>query len=300
MVSDDTEHTCLTAQALLRAPHDVDAFARSLSWGLRFWLLGLPAGVGWATLRAVGKLWLGFPPSRAGVYSAGNGPAMRATVLGVCLGDDSERLAEYVRVSTRLTHTDARAERAALVVALAAHQGVIHGPEACADTLPQMAQAVAQGDLELQGLLTKAKHYLEQRRTAEELADAMGLQRGVTGYAYHSVPLALYCWLRHPDDFRGAMEEAIDLGGDTDSVGAIVGGIAGATVGASGIPDEWLHGLFEWPRSVAWMRRLAERLANIGGEPGALPCFWPGLIPRNAVFLSVLILHVLRRLLPPY
>src|SRR5262249_57883228 len=52
MVSDDTEHTCMTAQALLRAPEDVDAFARSLAWRLRFWLLGLPAATGWATLRA--------------------------------------------------------------------------------------------------------------------------------------------------------------------------------------------------------------------------------------------------------
>src|SRR5437764_12916991 len=39
MVSDDTEHTCMTGQALLRAPDDADIFARSLAWRLRFWLL---------------------------------------------------------------------------------------------------------------------------------------------------------------------------------------------------------------------------------------------------------------------
>src|ERR1019366_3437179 len=78
MISDDTEHACMVGQALLRAPNDADAFARSLAWRLRFWLLGLPAGVGFATLRAVGKLWLGFSPANSGVFSAGNGPAMRA------------------------------------------------------------------------------------------------------------------------------------------------------------------------------------------------------------------------------
>jgi ADP-ribosylglycohydrolase len=36
MVSDDTEHTCLVGQALLRTPDDVTAFARSLAWRLRF------------------------------------------------------------------------------------------------------------------------------------------------------------------------------------------------------------------------------------------------------------------------
>src|SRR5437764_6764618 len=78
MVSDDTEHTCMTGQALLRAPDDAGAFARSLAWRLRFWLLGLPAGTGRATLRAVLKLWLGFSPRHSGVWSAGNGPALRA------------------------------------------------------------------------------------------------------------------------------------------------------------------------------------------------------------------------------
>jgi ADP-ribosyl-[dinitrogen reductase] hydrolase len=129
MVSDDTEHTCMVGQALLRAPKDVDHFARSLAWRLRFWLLGLPAGTGRATLRAVVKLWLGFSPKRSGVYSAGNGPAMRAALLGVCLGGDWDRLRAYVRASTRLTHTDPRAERGALLVALAAHQGAVHGGE---------------------------------------------------------------------------------------------------------------------------------------------------------------------------
>src|SRR5215212_8885578 len=46
MVSDDTEHACLTAQALLISAGDPDRFERSLAWRLRWWLLALPAGVG--------------------------------------------------------------------------------------------------------------------------------------------------------------------------------------------------------------------------------------------------------------
>lgn len=98
----------------------------------------------------------------------------------------------------------------------------------------------------------------------------------------------------------------IALGGDTDTTGAIVGALAGATVGAGGIPGEWLAGLIEWPRSVAWMRALAERLAGrfpVAGDavaPGPLPLFWPGLLPRNLLFLLVVLLHAFRRLLPPY
>jgi hypothetical protein len=98
----------------------------------------------------------------------------------------------------------------------------------------------------------------------------------------------------------------IALGGDADSAGAIVGGIAGATLGAGAIPAEWINGLLEWPRSVTWMRRLAERLTRQfprGGSPvreGPLPLFWAGLVPRNLFFLSVVLAHGFRRLLPPY
>ena len=84
MVSDDTEHTCLVAQALIASAGELEALTRALAWRLRFWLLGGPAGIGWATLRATVKLWLGVPPDRSGVWSAGNGPAMRSALLGVC------------------------------------------------------------------------------------------------------------------------------------------------------------------------------------------------------------------------
>jgi ADP-ribosylglycohydrolase len=308
MMSDDTEHTCLTGQALLRAPNDADAFARTFAWRLRWWLLGMPAGVGLATLRAVAKLWLGFPPSRSGVWSAGNGPAMRAALVGVCLGEDRERLRAYVRASSRLTHTDPRAERGSLLVALAAHYGAMRGPQGIqAAAFLQHARAeLPDADDELLRLLEQMEEHLKRDAPAVALADAWDLQRGISGYVYQTVPLALYCWLRHPRDFQCAVEEVIALGGDADSTGAIVGGIAGATLGASGIPAAWLAGLHEWPRSVAWMRQLAERLAQQfpgdgnSARPGPLPLFWPGLLPRNLFFLAVVLAHGFRRLFPPY
>jgi ADP-ribosylglycohydrolase len=121
MTSDDTEHTCMAAQALLASRGDPRRFARSLGWRLRFWLLGLPAGVGKATARAIFKLWLGVPPVRSGVRSAGNGPAMRAAILGAYAATTATiDLKSLVAASTRITHTDERAEAGALAVALAA------------------------------------------------------------------------------------------------------------------------------------------------------------------------------------
>jgi ADP-ribosyl-[dinitrogen reductase] hydrolase len=304
MTSDDTEHTCILAQSLLREPTDPERFARSLAWGLRFWFLSIPVSLGWATLRSVLRLWVGFPPHRSGVFSAGNGPAMRSALLGLCFGHDPARLRAFVSASTRLTHTDPRAERGALLIALAAHHGASGNTvDACA----LLEEAREEADEELLGWLTDIEEHLARNASASELAQRRGLTRGVTGYIYHSVPFALYCWLRARGDFRQAVEEVILLGGDTDTTGAITGALCGATRGAQHIPEEWVKGLWEWPRSVRWMRELATRIAEqfpgdratVRGR-GSLPLFWPGLYPRNALFFLRVLVHAGRRLLPPY
>lgn len=103
MVSDDTEHAVMAAQAWIDGAGDPEIFRRSLRGRLKWWFARLPAGIGLATLRSCLKMWLGL--GRAGVYSAGNGPAMRAPVLGV-LCDDLDELHRLVKISTELTHTD--------------------------------------------------------------------------------------------------------------------------------------------------------------------------------------------------
>jgi ADP-ribosylglycohydrolase len=94
-----------------------------------------------------------------------------------------------------------------------------------------------------------------------DFAASLGLSRGVTGYAYHSVPVALYAFLLQPNDFRAALEPALNCGGDTDTVGAITGALCGAVVGEQGIPKEWVTGICDWPRSISLLRRVSERLA---------------------------------------
>jgi ADP-ribosylglycohydrolase len=300
MCSDDTEHTLFVAQALLSQPEDPVAFQRCLAWKLRLWLLGLPAGIGLATLRSILKLWVGFPPHRSGVFSAGNGPAMRSAIIGAYFADKPAKRREFVAAATRITHTDPRAETAALAVAEAAAWGASQSVpvETLLQRLPELGP-----DPEWQALCEKLVDALSRGASVAAFAESLGLRDGVSGYAYHSVPVALYAWLRHPDDFHAALESALNCGGDTDTVGAIAGALAGASCGERGIPAEWLGGIWEWPRSCAFIMRVADRLAEqaSAGRPlGPVPCFWPGLIPRNLLFLAVVLAHGFRRLAPPY
>lgn len=121
MISDDTEHTCMLAQAILEAEGDTERFGKLLSKKFRLWFLGLPAGIGLATLKAILRLWVGFSYNKSGTFSAGNGPAMRSPIIGVCFGHNPEMMKEYISISTRITHTDPKAEYASLGAALAAH-----------------------------------------------------------------------------------------------------------------------------------------------------------------------------------
>lgn len=302
MVSDDTEHTCMVAQSLLVCGGDVDAFRRSLAWRFRFWLLGLPAGIGMATLRAIARLWLGFGPQRSGVFSAGNGPAMRAAVLGAAIAD-CQRLREFVRASTRITHTDPKAEYGAFAVALAARMACGQETVSGNDFLDRLRLSLdGEGD-ELISLVAEAAAAANDGKSTQAFADSLGLDQGVSGYVYHSVPVVIHAWLAYPRDFRSAVISVIRCGGDTDTTAAMVGGIVGAAVGKSGIPSQWLDNLLEWPRSVAWMERLGARLdasidSSVRTRSLKLPVW--ALLPRNLVFMMIVLFHGLRRLLPPY
>lgn len=300
MVSDDTEHSLFVAQALLTHPDDVAEFQRCLAWKLRLWLLGLPAGIGLATLKAIIRLWVGFPPGRSGVWSAGNGPAMRSAIIGAYFADDAEKRRAFVTAATRLTHTDPKAETAALAVAEAAAWSASQNnlTESWLSNLASLGH-----DEEWQLICRKLAAALTAGRSVSEFADDLRLDRGVSGYAYHSVPVALYAWLRHTNDFRSALAAALDCGGDTDTVGAIVGALVGTRVSRGVIPQEWIEGICDQPRSISVLTQVGNRLGHqkvTSRIQGPVTYFWPLLIIRNICFLIAVLIHGFRRLLPPY
>ena len=305
MVSDDTEHACFVAQALIRSKGDVHEFQNQLARSLRWWLLGLPAGVGFATLRSILKLWLGISPKKSGVFSAGNGPAMRSAILGVACGHDPEKLKQYVKVSTEITHSDPKAYYAAFAVARAAFD-VVDAGTPWQDEYRQSLRTFLPDDgaQEFHELVQQAAVSAASDEPVTQFAGAIGSKNGISGYSYHTVPCVLQVWFRHGDDFARGLLELVEAGGDTDTAGAIYGGIVGARTGPKVIPEHWLGDIVEWPRTVGWMGRLGTAVCAAADDRSATATcpryFVPGVLVRNFVFLLVVLAHGIRRLAPPY
>ena len=300
MFSDDTEHTLLVAQSLLTHPTDAARFQRTLAWKLRWWFIALPAGVGLATARACIKLWLGFPPTKSAVNSAGAGPAMRSAIIGAFFANDPQRRRTFVLASSRITHRSWQSDTAALAIAECA--ALAFNSENDRALILDRLRAL-ESEREWNSRLDSIQTSLAASHTVAQFAESIGLSRGVTGYSLHVVPLAIFAWLRHPDNFRAALTEALNCGGDTDTVGAILGAISGAALGESAIPAEWLHSIAEWPRSSRFIRSLATKLVDQTRSAtalGAASYFWPAVVPRNVFFLGIVLLHGLRRVFPPY
>ncbi len=240
-VTDDTQMSLAVARALISAGRSSrDALMEAM--GRRFveWYYGPEndrspgeaTGVGCQNLRD-GVSW-----REAGKDgSKGCGANMRVAPIGLYF-DDLDRVAEIARDQSRLTHRHPAAYEgsaaAALLVALAlrgesperAYAEVMRrcgGRSTDFDAVfSRLPAAVAQEPGEVLVELGSTPHALGESWVAEEAAAS-----------------ALYCWWRHPLDFRACVLEAANTDGDSDSIACIAGGIAGAALGRRAIPEEW-------------------------------------------------------------
>ena len=285
MVSDDTEHTALSALALIEEPHDPDRFARALARRFKWWLAGLPCGLGKATLTACLKLCCGVSPARSGVNNAGNGPVMRAAILGAYFADDPDRRRAFVTASARLTHTDPRAVAGAQTIAHAAALatswragGAI--PPTPAKTLAALIEEL--DEPELRTVLERTAAALERGDDGPTLAAALDWPRGgPSGFVLHTVPAILWAWL------AGRSAPPDRLPARRASVGRASGVTSRPPPAAPGA-DACASG---WYESGETLRRGVERALSLGGDadstaavvgalagcaggPAALPADW--------------------------
>lgn len=107
----------------------------------------------------------------------------------------------------------------------------------------------------LQQALTECKKYLEKQsdgafgHEVEQYSRLWNLETfkslaeeeiKSSGYVLHTLEAGLWCFL-NTDNYRDCVLKAVNLGDDTDTVGAVAGGLAGLYYGLTKIPTEWLE-----------------------------------------------------------
>ncbi|MBL8684176.1 MAG: ADP-ribosylglycohydrolase family protein [Myxococcales bacterium] len=290
-VSDDTEQSALVAQSLVRSAGDVEETVSAFRRAILGWFWRLPWGLGLATLRACLKLTLGL--AKSGVRSAGNGAAMRSAIVGAYFRDDERTRSRAASALAEVTHTDSRAVEGAVFVA-----DVVAAEGTGRARLVAARERVT--NPELGASIDRALALADAGTTMLDAARTLGN----TGFTVHTLALASFAFAREEGrSVREILPELYGAGGDTDSIGAIVGAWLGAQRGVEAFDALWIERLQSGPFGLAHLRALATALARArsSGRGTQAPRFsWPWALARNLLMVPVILAHGFRRLAPPY
>ncbi|MGY1847416.1 ADP-ribosylglycohydrolase family protein [Blastococcus sp. SYSU DS1021] len=189
-----------------------------------------------------------------GSGSLGNGGAMRAAPVGTLSGGPA-RVAEVARRSAEITHAHPVGRDGAVAIAVTVHH-LLAAPRGAPPPVDEVLAACRRhlATAELEGAVAAAAS--AARATGPEQAAAM-TGNGIT--AHEAVGAALCAALPRLEDPVAAVTFAVRMGGDTDTIAAMAGSIAGAFAGARAMPEHLLARLEGRERIESVAHRLATR-----------------------------------------
>jgi len=165
-----------------------------------------------------------------GTGSYGNGAAMRVAPVALFAYPDVDATVRLARQSAEVTHTHPVGVEGAVIQAVAASYALREDFDS--DVLLGVLEDVVETEI--------FKSKLDTLPKAIGMADddfaRLHLGNGVS--AGNSVVTALYCFLAS-DGFEETVIRAVRMGGDTDTIAAMAGALAGALYGGSAIPEVW-------------------------------------------------------------
>jgi len=257
-VTDDTEQAVLLGRLLVAGRGTVDpgelaeALVSSECDMAARGSLGL---LGPSTKRAVAAILAGAPPEQAGARGATNGAAMRIAPVGIAVPVSLglSTLVDRVVAASYVTHNTGVALAGAAAVAAAVSAGVDGAGIGEATAFAVDAAGIASGHghwvagADVGARIEWATSLVAGRERAEA-AELIYTLVGTSLATQESVPAAFAVAAAVPDDPWQACLLAASLGGDCDTIAAMVGAVSGACHGVGAFPSEALtvidaHGL---------------------------------------------------------
>jgi len=252
--TDDTQLTIHTARALIEGTgFNIDNFVKAYV----NWLDDPPIGPGYGCLISIKKLKYGIPWKEAASNSGGNGTAMRISPIGLFYINEPEELKKVAYQSSLITHSHPAAAASAIVVACAISYLASKNPEegfSIDEFFNTIIDSIANSHEpiwnEFISILKKVK---ENVGTPTNSGLIKFSQIGVKSpffieeyfgkafvhpYAISTVACAIFIFINKLNSFEECIYELAGAGGDSDTVGAIGGSLAGAFFGMKNIPIE--------------------------------------------------------------
>lgn len=240
-VTDDTEQALLIASLLLKGHGsglnlDASEFSHALlAWEDSMIERGSLDLLGPSTKAALERVRAGENPLRVGGEGTTNGAAMRVTPIGIAAStSDRQLFADAVWSSCQVTHATRQGFQSAALVAAAVSLGIDAG---AADVTDLLWKAVAfVRSLPERGAWSPEPDVVAATHRALKLAaqpssslEWLAGQIGTSVASAQAIPMAFALLARDPSP--RALLQAANLGGDTDTIGAIAGAILGASLG---------------------------------------------------------------------
>lgn len=263
--TDDTEMTLALARSLIDRG-GVDAADCSRCYAEAF---TLERGYGRSAARIMEALADGADYRQTGTMffpegSFGNGAAMRIAPVGLLYGRADETvLREAILAAVCCTHVHEEAVETAFLQALAL--GLMFdlplGEEPDAHEVIDRLKSSCRYD-DLGRSLDIVVNLLDSGAEGAAVAECFGC--GVR--SADSWPPAIWAALRFADNPEEAIIQAVNLGGDTDTIGAMTGALVGALHGDTWFPQRWFEQLENGPSGRDEIIRIGESLAELAAS----------------------------------
>lgn len=256
--SDDSSLAFCLAESLCNR-YDLNDIARNfVKWySEELWTPhGKVFDIGIATRHSILNIAKGHQPDLCGGFEEkdnGNGSLMRILPLVFYLQKEKDLNIIYQKVKevSSITHAHFRSVLACFIY-------VIYGLEILKDkdkfeSYKEMQNTVS--------AFLKDKNFnpaeiqLFDRILKNDISEYPENEIHSSGYVLHSLEASIWCFL-NSDSYEETVLKAVNLGEDTDTTGAIAGGLAGIYYGIENIPQKWIENLVKSND----IKDLAERL----------------------------------------
>ncbi|MFX0039165.1 MAG: ADP-ribosylglycohydrolase family protein [Promethearchaeota archaeon] len=272
--TDDTQLTLHLAEALIKGNgFKIDYLIREFI----NWLDDPPIGPGYGCISSIRKLKYGVDWEQAASNSGGNGTTMRIAPIGLFYCKDPKALKTAALKSSLITHSHPAASAGAIVIARAIAYLIIKNPDtgfSVEDFFNVITSSISNSQDEIWKefieILFKLKSKLDMPvesglikfsqagvKSPYFIEQYLG-QAFVHPYTISTVVCSIFIFLKKLSSFRECIFELATAGGDSDTVGAIGGSLAGAYFGLKNIPPD----LVKLVKNDKKISRISEELYN--------------------------------------